>query len=438
MNLQMTRRSMTGSAVKGGDGMGLFKRKVKNEADAGDRAKTMPIAELNSYFDNSAILDAAGAGTLTAATYYACMLIRCNALAKIPFKVYVSENGGAKTAAAHPLSELLKFRPNPLMTAHDFMWATEFQRLEYGNAFWAYEFSGGKVTALYLFASRSVEILVDDAGILGRRGSVWYMYHDPRKGELLYPSDRILHFKNFAANGIKGTSVKQYMFNVITQEKYAQQVVNERYSKGLQDPIIVVYTGDLNDARKDSIKKKFAKLGGAQSAGQVIPIPSDFDVKQLETKLVNSQFFELNGLTTRHIANAFGVKSFQLNDMEKSTYSNIEQQNGAFYSDTLQNVLTAYEQEITYKLLTSDERQKGTYVKAYTDVLLRSDTRTRYAAYSEAIRGGFLQIAEVRQKEELPFIPGTDKLIFGNGAAVPVDQIGIQYSSAGKGGEESE
>lgn len=435
------RQWTTGLPVKDGDNMGLFKKKqkeIRDETSTEIMTKTMTISELNAYFDNSEILAAAGSSDLTAATYYACMMIRCNALAKIPFKVYASDGDGAKTITEHPLSELLKFRPNPYTTAHDFLWATEFHRLEYGNAFWLYDFSGGKITGLYLLEPGRMEIIVDDAGIIGRRGSIWYQYTDPRRGALAYPAEKVLHFKNFATNGIKGTSIRQYMYSVIAQEKYAQQVVNEKYSKGLQDPIIVVYTGDLDETRKANIKKKFARLGGAQNAGQVIPIPTDFDVRQLETKLVNSQFFELNGLTTRHIANAFGVKSFQLNDMEKSTYSNIEQQNRAFYSDTLQNVLTAYEQEMTYKLLSSDDRSKGIYIKANADVMLRSDTETRYRAYGEAIRSGFMEIAEVRKKEELPFVEGTDRLIFGNGAAVPVDQIGIQYASTVKGGEESE
>ena len=211
--------------------------------------------------------------------------------------------------------------------------------------------------------------------------------------------------------------------------------MKEKYEKGLQDPIVVTYTGDLSKDKTNAIKKKFANLGGAKNAGRVIPIPTDFDVKQLETKLVNSQFFQLNGLTTRHIANAFGVKSFQLNDMEKSTYSNIEQQNRAFYSDTLQNALTAYEQEMTYKLIFESDRENGIYIKGNADVMLRSDIESRYRAYQTGISSGFLQIAEARKKEELPFIEGTDRLIIGNGASIPLSELGNQYTPKGDGTE---
>ncbi len=409
--------------------IGIFKRKIKNEA------QTFTIQQINDFFDNPEILSAVGKSNLTAATYYACMLIRCNALAKIPFKVCQHSDKGAQQIA-HDLSEPLKFRPNPFTSAHDFFWATEFQRLEYGNAFWAYNFSGGKITALYLLNSLNVEIVVDNTGFLDKPDSVYYLYNDEKKGRLVYPASRIVHLKNFSMNGLKGTPIKKYLYDVISQEKYAQKVVNEKYSKGLQDPIIVTYTGDLNEAKSQAIKKKFATLGGAGNAGKVVPIPTDFGVTQLETKLVNSQFFQLNGLTTRHIANAFGVKSFQLNDLEKSTYSNIEQQNRAFYSDTLQNVLTAYEQELTFKLLSTADRNKGIYVQGNADVILRSDIESRYRAYQTGISGGFLEIAEARQKEDLPFVEGTDRLIIGNGASIPLSQLGAQYKP--KGGEKNE
>ena len=437
----------SGLKVKAGDKMSLFKRrkKIANEVETPTEQATeetaatteqeqpvgvVTLQQLNEFFNKQGFSSALAKNNLNAATYYACMLIRCNSLAKVPFKVYEYDGDGAKETQHH-LNRLLKLRPNRFMTAHDFLWASEFQRLSTGNNFWVYRFNRGKIEEIYLLDSNYVEIIVDNAGILSSPNSVYYLYTDPRSSrQTIYTSDRIVHHKYFSTDGIKGNSIQKYLVDVLSQEKYAQQVVNEKYSHGLQDPIIVTYTGDLDKVRSAQIKKKFANLGGAHNAGNVIPIPTDFGVQQLETKLVNSQFFELNGLTTRHIANAFGVKSFQLNDMEKSTYSNIEQQNRAFYSDTMQNVLTAFEQEATYKLLSTEEQEK-LFIKANADVYLRADIEARYKAYQTGITGGFLQIAEARKRENLPFIPGTDKLIIGNGAAIPLDMLGSQYDKGG-------
>lgn len=388
------------------------------------------IQELNKFF-NTNIGDIGS--NLCSATYYACMLIRCNAFAKLPISIMkYSKEKGSVVCTDHPLHELLHLRPNPSMSAFHFKWATEFFTLHRGNAYWAYVFQGGRITSLKLLDSDLMRIFVDDRGIVGPQDAVYYMYQDPMQGEIILDSSQIVHFKNFATDGIVGHSISHFLYSTIASEQYAQNVLDEKYKSGLQDPIIVEYSGDFNDAKKERIRAKFQAMGGTQNAGKVVPIPSDFKVVQLESKLVNAQFFELQGLSTHRIANAFGVKSFQLNDMEKSTYNNIESQNRAFYSDTLHPVLEAYEQEINYKLIPAFQRREGYYSHVNVDAMLRSDILTRYRAHQIGINTGFEMISEAREYENKPFVEGTDRLIIGNGAAIPLNNLGNQYTNGGE------
>lgn len=407
----------------------------KNEINTESIGTNPTLDQIESFFNTS--IEEISNSKLTSTSYYSCMQIRCNAIAKLPIKLMQETEKGSNKAVAHNLYKLLKKRPNPFTNAHDFLWATEFQRLEHGNSFWVMDSDNrGNINALYLLDSTRVQIMVDDTGILDKKNTVYYAYADSKKGLLLYTSDDIVHFKNFSMDGLKGTSIKKYIADVVANEQYSNKILKDKYKNGLMDPIIVQYIGDLNDAKQQKIKKKFSDMGGAKNAGKVVPIPTDFKVEQLETKLVNSQFFQLQGLTTRHIANAFGVKGFQLNDMEKSTYNNIEQQNKAFYSDTLQNVLTTYEQEMDYKLLTTDEQdQDGYYWQFNVDSILRSDLASRTASYVAGITNSYMSIAEVRRNENLPYIEGTDQLIVGNGASIFLKDLGKQY---GKGGDNNE
>lgn len=392
------------------------------------------VEQLREFFNVD--IDDISTSKLTSSTYYSCMLIRCNSIAKLSIKLKKeTKEEGIVDAKEHYLYNVLRKRPNPFISRHDFLWATEFQRLEYGNAFWVYDTEKGKIKNLYLLESPYVEIYVDDIGILNRKNSIFYLYNDPKKGQLIYTNDSILHFKNFAASGVKGTSIKKYLADNIENEQYSTKVIKGKYKNGLQDPIIVKYIGDLNEAKREKIIKKFKSLGGAKNAGKVIPIPTEFDVNQLETKLVNSQFFQLQGLTTKQIANAFGVKGFQLNDMEKSTYNNITEQNKCYYNDTLQNALIQYEEEMDYKLLSTKE-QDLYFWQFNVDSMLRSDIETRYKAYQIAIDSGFKSREEVRKTEGLPYIPGTEKLTVGNGACIPLDDVGKQYTV--KGGDNNE
>lgn len=423
--------------------MKLFDR-FRNQRETETINTNPTLDQLQNFFNVKSLLDISDS-KLASATYYACIQIRCNALAKLPLKLMQElENGSSRKAIKEDLYRLLKYRPNPFMTPHDLKWATEFQRLDCGDAFWVIDIDPSKhsISALYLLDSTRVRIMIDDAKVTEKstvtsgEQKLYYVYNDPKKGELIYTKDQIVHFKNFSMNGVRGTSIKKYLSDIINNEQYATNVLKDKYQNGLQDPIIVEYVGDLDNAKQQKIRKKFANLGGTKNAGKVVPIPTDFKVSQLETKLVNSQFFEIQGLTTRHIANAFGVKGFQLNDMEKSTYSNIEQQNKAFYSDTLQNALTSWEEEMHYKLLFEHQKKEGYYLSFNVDSILRSDLKSRTEAHRSSILTGWKTIAEVRAQENLPFIPGTDKLIIGNGASIFLEDLGVQYSKGGEKGEE--
>lgn len=379
--------------------------------------------------------DGIRSGALNSITYFACMQIRCNAVAKIPIKIMKFVGDSADVDPTHPLYRLLKLRPNPNMTPHDLLWMTEFQRLHYGNAYWVKTIKNGKISGIYPLDSSRVTVWYDDGGIIDDSGRVFYTYDISTKTKtdrLYYTSDDIVHFKNFSQNGIVGKPMTHYITEIIDSEKYGRNVIKQKSKDGLQDPIILQYTGDLNKEKEKQMINRFKSLGGSKNAGKVIPLPPQYSVAQLETKLVNSQFFELQGLNSQQIANAFGVKSFQLNDLEKSTYNNVQAQNESFYIDTMQNVYTQYEQEIDYKLFFEKEIASGYYSKFNVDAMLRSDILKRYQAYQVGISSGFLKISEARKKEDLNFEKGTDKLIIGNGASIPLSELGKQYT---KGGE---
>lgn len=433
----------------------MIEMNVKVTARKRDAPKRVKVnfknsAEINSISSGSSAEDIAeffgwdddlgGREALNAATYYACMQIRCNAFAKLPIKIKQFQGRGSVTIRDSVLNELMQTRPNRFMSAHDLKFATEFQRIEFGDSFWYMDYNGhGQLRGLYLLDSRRMQIYIDDVGMIGEKNAVYYLYADAKHGEMVFSEEEICHFKNFSKNGIVGTPLRKYIFDCIDSELYANKMLKEKYKSGLQNPIIVQYIGELNEVREKKIQKKFEKLGGAKHAGMVVPIPPDFKIDQLETKLVNNQFFELQGLNARNIANAFGVKSFQLNDMERSTYANIETQNRAFYTDTLLNVLTVYEQEMDWKLLSSSQRADGWYFKINVDAILRSDNKARAEQHQIEIASGILTPAEARELEDRPYIPGTDILIYGNGASLPLDQLGKQYDSdAPKGGDDNE
>lgn len=409
---------------------------IKNElteSETAEIAEGMTLSQLTDIIRQSG-----GNDLLCSSTYYTCMLIRCNALAKMPIQIKKMDGDNVVEDKKHILNRILGLKPNPYQTIHDFLWQSEFNRLHYGNSFWYMKNDGTKQRELYCLNPTAVSIMIDDIGLLDKKNAVYYVYSYGVDNQTIFTVDEMSHFKNYPINGIKGRSVKRYLSDTIQSEIKSTNVLNEKLDGGLQDPVVVEYVGDMDEAREKRVQAKFQSLSGVKNAGKVLPIPSEFKASVLETKLVNNQFFQLRGFTTKQIANAFGVKGFQLNDLDSGTYNNVEQQNKVFYSDTMQDVFTMYEQEMQDKLLTIEEKDAGYFIAFDLDAVLRSDFATRIASNVAAINGSVYTVAEVRKSEGKKYIEGTDRLINGNGASIFFDQIGSQYIKELKEGGKNE
>lgn len=408
--------------------MGLFNRKRSARKEM--RNEGFAISDINTFLESLGFGGDVSADKLYSATYYASMDIRCKAISKLPLKVLKSGDSGTEKMDKHYLYNLLKRRPNPYMSTTDFLYATEFQKLEHGNAFIYAPVSRGKVVALYLLNSERMTIYIDNAGIISNDNDIWYRYVDKDGKEYTFNYKEIIHLKNFTKDGIVGIPVKKYLAETIQNEQYATKFINNYWANGVQGRAILQYTNNLDTASVEKMRSKWEQLtSGVKNAGRIIPVALGYEVKEFNPKLVDSQFFELQGLTVRHIANAFGVKLYQLNDLDRATYSNVETMNRAFLSDTLHNVIIQWEQEMDYKLLTTKELNDGYMIRFNLDSLLRSDFTTRMSGYKDAVQNGIYTPAECRQLEDLPYIEGSDELVF-NGNMIPAKLAGQQYAKA--------
>jgi len=374
-----------------------------------------------------------GTGALREATVYACIKILSESIAKLPLKIYRETADGVQKDTAHPLYRLLKLRPNPYMSASDMWRAVEAQRNR-GNAYIVPEIatSGpdrGKIVNLWPVRSEYVEIWIDDRGWFDSRNRVWYIIR-MNGMELRLAPDEIVHLKSaITLDGIVGIDPIHYLRWLVEAGAAGTKHIRDFFKQGLMIKGIVHYTGDLNPDAEERFRKRFEQMAaGLRNAHRVAMLPIGYTFQPLELSMTDAQFLETAQLTIRQIANVFGIKMHQLNDLSRATHTNIEQQQKAFYADTLQAILTQYEQELTYKLFTPRELEQGYYVKFNVDSIIRSDIQTRYEAYRLGIQGGFLKPNEARAMEDLPPERGGDRL-YVNGAIVPLDTFAV------KGGE---
>lgn len=383
-----------------------------------------------------------GKGALKIDTVYACIRIRSEAVAKLPIKVYQEDDFGVRKQSKHHVAQLLRLRPNPFMSAFDFWKVLEIQNCLYGNAYANIEFDRktGKPVALWPIDATKVAVYVDDntsmSGVMQPKSKLWYVVdlgYEQRK----IPEDEMLHFRGgLTINGIVGLSPIEQLRATVENQGQANDFINKFYKQGLQVKGLVQYVGDLSSEAEETFRKKFEQMtSGLKNAHRIALMPIGYKFEPIALTLQDAQFLENTQLTIRQIAAAFGIKMHQLNDLSRATYNNTTEQQKEFYTDTLQPILTAYEQELTYKLFLDSEIEDGFFVRFNADAILRADIRTRYEAYRTAIQSGFMTPNEVRALEEKSPMPGGDQLIV-NGTMVPLTNVGAAYWK--KGGDNGE
>lgn len=369
-----------------------------------------------------------GTNSLKQATVFGCIKVLADSVSKLPVKIYQKQDN-VKRVTDHYLEYLLKLRPNPYMSASDFWKCVETQRNIFGNSYVALDFNAkGQVKGLYPLDSSKMEIYIDDVGLLSSDNSIWYVYTDNLGNRIKFLSDEILHFKGLTTNGIFGVSVIDELRHLVENGKSTEVYLNNFFKNGLQTKGLIQYVGDLNsDAEKLFIEKFEQMSSGLDNAHRVALLPLGYKFEPMSQKLVDAQFIETSQLTIRQIAASFGVKMHQLNDLDRSTYSNITEQNREFYIDTLHPILNMYELEMNYKLFVMNEFKEGLYSKFNVDTLLRGDIKTRYESYAQAIQNGFKTPNEIRAIEDDEPLAGGDQLLV-NGNMIPVSQAGAQYN----------
>ena len=409
----------------------------------------MPTANL----EDEELLDWLGITTrdkrkISEVTYFTCLKMLSETLAKMPIKYYQRTEGGIVEAEATDTSKLLTKRPNPFMTPTVFWNTVEINRNHYGNAYvymrkkFIRKKYGGefRIIDLWVMQSNCVQIVVDDAGIFAGVGRLWYVYTDPTSGrQYVFSTDEVMHFKtSFSFDGITGLPVQQILRDTVNGAAQSQEFMNKLYESGLTAKATLEYTGELNEKAKEALIKSFEEFGsGAKNTGKILPVPLGMKLTPLDIKLTDSQFFELKKYTALQIAAAFGVKPNQINNYDKSSYSNSEMQQLSFYVDTELFIIKQYEEEINYKMMTEEEQDSGFYYKYNEKVLFRTDSKTQMSYLKEGVGGSIIKPNEARRKLDMPDAEGGDEL-FANGNIVPLTMAGAAYQKGGQTEETAE
>lgn len=399
--------------------------------------KSYHDANLEMLMDFLGISSGLREDALKEATYFACMKVLSESLGKIPLKIMQhTEKNGTLSMRKHRFYRPLNERPNRYMAASTFWGMMELFRNHYGNAFaWICE-RDPRHPELYPMHPQEVTVYYDDICVLADVPDVYYRYSHGGI-QLVLSSAQVLHFKNFLTNdGVMGIPTREQIADVVNGGGQSQKMLNKLYKSGMTAKAVLQYTGGLNDANVEALKKgiqEYASGKDGSGSGGIIPIPFGFTLTPLNIKLTDSQFLELKQYSALQIAAAFGIKPDQIGDYTKSSYASSEAQQISFLVDTMLFIIKQYEEEITEKLLTPEEREEGYMSKFNTRVLLRADQLTQINAISTAVQSFLYMPNEGREFLDMPAVDYGNQLI-GNGSTIPLSMVGVQYEKKEESG----
>lgn len=385
--------------------------------------------------------------SLSEVTYFTCLKMLSETIGKLPLKYYQTSKDGKIRADPDDMTRLLTIRPNPVMTPTALFTACEMNCQHYGNGYiWIQrqlkrKRYGGeyKPIGLWVLPSKSVSIVIDNAGVFQEKGKMYYQYVDEYSGEMyVFPQEDVIHIRtSYTFNGLIGKPVRQILGDMVDGAKESQKFMNNLYRQGLTASMALEYTDDLDDARRRKLTQKYNDyLTGARNAGKIVPVPAGLKLTPLKMSLADSQFLELRKYSALQIAAAFGIKPNQLNNFDKSSYSSSEMQQLAFLVDTMAYRMKAYEEEINAKVLTQEQMLDGFWYKFNEKVILRTDSKTQEEILAGYVNNGIYTPNEARDLLQLPAKEGGDQLLM-NGNYIPITMVGEQYTNLASGGGEN-
>jgi len=139
-----------------------------------------------------------------------------------------------------------------------------------------------------------------------------------------------------------------------------------------------------------------------------------------------AQFLETRKFQINEIARLYRIPPHMIGDLDKSSFSNIEQQSLEFVKYTLDPWVIRWEQSLQKSLFLPQEK-KQYFVKLNVDGLLRGDYQSRMTGYSIGRQNGWLSSNDIREMENMNLIPDSEggNLYLINGNMTKLKDAGL-------------
>ena len=359
---------------------------------------------------------------------YACVRILAEAVASLPLHVYeYQDDGGKKLVHDHPLYYLLHDEPNPEMTSFVFRETLMSHLLIWGNAYAQIIRDGaGRVLGLYPLLPDKMEVQRDD------RGNIYYVYsrnsdENPmfkEYGDIRLKAEEVLHIPGLGFDGLIGYSPIAMAKNAVGMTLACEEYGASFFANGANPGGVLEHPGVLKDPSK--VRESWNSVyRGVNNAHKIAVLEEGMKYQQIGIPPEEAQFLETRKFQINEIARLYRIPPHMVGDLDKSSFSNIEQQSLEFVKYTLDPWVIRWEQSLQRSLLLPGEKGKY-FIKLNVDGLLRGDYQSRMNGYAVGRQNGWFSANDIREMENMNPIPDEEggNLYLINGAMTKLADAG--------------
>ncbi len=359
---------------------------------------------------------------------YACVRILAEAVASLPLHVYeYQDDGGKKLVHDHPLYYLLHDEPNPEMTSFVFRETLMSHLLIWGNAYAQIIRDGaGRVLGLYPLLPDKMDVQRDD------KGNIYYVYsrnsdENPmfkEYGNIKLKAEDVLHIPGLGFDGLIGYSPIAMAKNAVGMTLACEEYGASFFANGANPGGVLEHPGVLKDPSK--VRESWNSVyRGVNNAHKIAVLEEGMKYQQIGIPPEEAQFLETRKFQINEIARLYRIPPHMVGDLDKSSFSNIEQQSLEFVKYTLDPWVIRWEQSLQRSLLLPGEKGKY-FIKLNVDGLLRGDYQSRMNGYAVGRQNGWFSANDIREMENMNPIPDEEggNLYLINGAMTKLADAG--------------
>lgn len=330
---------------------------------------------------------------LTLAALWRAARVVSESVGTMPLKLYTRTQDGREEATSDPLYRLLHDEPNEEMGSVDFLSQMQFWSVIYGNAYAEISRAGATPVALWPIPPWTVSPARDSTGRLVYRVGA----------DLVLDSADVIH----VAGPRPDPTCEGYRLCHVARESLGMLLATDRFcnrafSNNMKLGGTITHPGQLSENARENLRQSWRQeYAGVENSGKWALLEEGMQANPFQINNEQSQLVELRSQLVLEVCRWVGVDPIFVYEYGRATWSNAEAQTRNFLQFSLHPWLCKWESELNRKVV----RSSTTYAEFVRESVVQMDSLTQAQIFALGRKHGWLQVADIRHKLNLPPIP---------------------------------